>query len=206
MHRFRPLVRYYATKRCSFCGMGNALSTHYCNTCHAPSPIPETVSFYELLDAKAPPKGSFGIDARALRRVFLQAQQKVHPDHFGADEAKKRVAEGTSSIINKAYTTLLDPLARAEYLLKLNGHEVGEEEKITDSAVLMKVMEAREEIEDATKREDLENVQRESESWISEELDHLEHAFREEKFDDAKESAVRLRYWLNIRKAIKEWE
>lgn len=52
--------------------------------------------------------------------------------------------------MNKAYHTLKDPLARAKYLLELQGVEVGESDSLEDPALLMEVMEIREELDEAT--------------------------------------------------------
>lgn len=201
--------RLYATqqlKKCTFCGTLLPLPSHACSSCSSPAAISDSVSFYDYFNAKAPPEGPFRLDTRALRRQFLNAQQKVHPDNFSQSEGKRLVAESTSSLLNKAYTTLLSPLARAEYLLSLQNIETSEGEKLTDSNVLMTVMEAREEIEEASKPEDLENIRKSNELLIVDEVAALERAFAERDYESARVSAVKLRYWLNIQSAIKDWE
>ncbi|CCG82696.1 Putative uncharacterized protein [Taphrina deformans PYCC 5710] len=142
-----------------------------------------------------------------MRREFLKMQQKVHPDRFSNDEKKRLVAESTSSLLNKAYTTLQQPLPRAEYLLRINGFDMAAEgEKLTDSAVLMTVMDAREQIEEAQSEADLEGVKQEAKELIDNELKTLADLFSQAKWQDAKTSAVKLRYWLNIQKAATDWE
>lgn len=60
--------------------------------------------------------------------------------------------------MNKAYHTLKDPLARAKYLLELQGVEVGESDSLEDPALLMEVMEIREELDEATTEEEVAQV------------------------------------------------
>lgn len=195
-------------KRCRFCGAPNALSAHICQSCASPAPIPESVSYYSYFPGLvAPPKGPFDLDVRAMRREFLKMQQKVHPDHFSSDDKKRLVAESTSSLLNKAYTTLQQPLSRAEYLLSINGIEMSSEgEKLTDSDVLMTVMEAREQIEEAQTESDLAEVKQEAKDLIAGELVRLAELFRSGEWQGAKVSAVKLRYWQNIQKAAMDWE
>lgn len=196
-------------KKCQFCGSIGPLWRPLCASCLSPSPIPESqVSFYDFFHNTPPPQGTFTLDTRALRREFLQLQQTVHPDKFSHDEKKRLVAESTSSLLNKAYTTLLSPLSRAEYLLHQHyGHDfVAEGESLTDGKLLMTVMELRECIDEATTESDLEPVKRDVKRLIDEELSALEQAFSKQDFETAKMSAVRLRYWQNIQKAALDWE
>lgn len=70
-------------------------------------------------------------------------------------QAAQAKAAADSATINRAYETLLSPLKRAEYLLSLRGLEVKEEDKLDDDPeLLMEIMEAQEEIQDAESREE----------------------------------------------------
>lgn len=195
-------------KRCPFCGSTAPLSAHLCASCLAPSPIPDSVSLYaHFPEFQAPPDGPFELDVRKLRRAFLGIQQKIHPDRFSHDEKKRLVAESTSALLNKAYTTLQQPLARAEYILSLHGHELaGESESLTDADVLMTVMEAQEEIEAAETQADLQKVKADADALIQEELQNLSSLFAASQWQQAKQSAVKLRYWLNIKQSAADWE
>ncbi|KAF2225394.1 HSCB C-terminal oligomerization domain-containing protein, partial [Elsinoe ampelina] len=155
---------------------------------------------------RTPPKGPFKIDLKALRREFLQLQAKAHPDL--APASKKRQAEGLSARINEAYKTLQNPLLRAQYLLSLRGIDVAEDEtaKVEDPDLLMEVLETRETIEEAEKEEDLEGLKETNEGRIAESEEVLGKAFEGDDMETAKEEAVRLRYWVNIRESIDGWE
>lgn len=51
-----------------------------------------------------------------------------------------------SSLINSAYKTLLAPIKRGEYLLKLHGAEIPEDNNTVDRDFLLKMMERNEEV------------------------------------------------------------
>lgn len=159
-----------------------------------------------LGEAAIPPSGPFTIDLKALRREFLQLQQKAHPDLAPAD--KKRQAEALSSRINEAYKTLQNPLLRAQYLLSLRGIDVAEDEtaKVDDPELLMEVLETRETIEEAQEEQDLEPLKERNEERIEASAAILEEAFKNSDVDAAKEEAVKMRYWINIRESIDAWE
>ncbi|WYZ34921.1 hypothetical protein EsH8_I_001197 [Colletotrichum jinshuiense] len=153
-----------------------------------------------------PPKGHFPIDQRALRREFLRLQAKAHPDMHPA-ELKTR-AEATSARINEAYKTLSNPLLRAQYLLSLRGVDVANDEtlKVEDPELLMIVLEAREEIEEATQESELEGQRAANDERIRGSEQVLEQAFRQDDIETAKREAVNLRYWVNIHESLNNWE
>ena len=174
----------------------------------SPQPAPQT--YYELfpdsLSAGPPPNGPFSVDVRALRREFLQLQARAHPD-LHASEHKSR-AQSTSAHLNEAFRTLADPLMRAQYLLSLRGIDVAGDEagKVADMQLLAEVMEAREEIEEAGAEEDLEGPRTVNDGRIKESVGALERLFAEDNLEGAKMEAVRLRYWVNIKQCLDEWE
>lgn len=176
----------------------------------APSGPQQTQTHYSFfpksLSAGAPPEGPFSIDLNALKREFLQLQAKAHPD-LHPQEHKKR-AEATSARINEAYKTLQSPLHRAQYLLSQRGIETAEDEtaKVDDPELLMEVLEAREQIEEAESEEDLVSMKDENEVRIQESIKALEQAFAADDVETAKSETVKLRYWMNISESIANWE
>ncbi len=64
-------------------------------------------------------------DAAQLERRFHELQRRFHPDHAAARGATAvHDALEESSMVNEAYRTLRDPLARAKYLLSLYGYTI----------------------------------------------------------------------------------
>ena len=68
-----------------------------------------------------------GIDAEALQRRFYELSRRYHPDfHAYATPTEQAEALAASARLNAAYRTLRDPIARIEYLVRL---EEGRETK-----------------------------------------------------------------------------
>lgn len=153
-----------------------------------------------------PPQGPFHVDLKQLRKEFLQMQATAHPDRHPG-ELKGR-AEALSARINEAYKTLQDPLRRTQYILSLRGIDVAEDEtaKVDDPTLLMEVLEARETIEEAEKETDLDAIRAENDSNLKDSIRKIEEAFKKDDLHTAKEEAVKLRYWTNIKESIDDWE
>jgi molecular chaperone HscB len=91
----------------------------------------------------------YQLDSRELERHYLERSKRVHPDRFVNAPAHERVAAlQQSMLLNDAYKTLKDPLARAEYLLSRNGLEIADNEAL-DPGFLMEMLELREELAEA---------------------------------------------------------
>ena len=75
-----------------------------------------------------------------------------------------------------------------------------------DPELLMEVLETREEIENAAEEEELEELRRINDERIEESEAVLDRYFREDDAKAAKEEAVRLRYWVNIKESLDGWE
>jgi molecular chaperone HscB len=64
----------------------------------------------------------FRFDPATLDRAYHELQSKVHPDRYAAaGDKEQRLAMQSSARVNEAYSALKDPVARAQYLLKLHG-------------------------------------------------------------------------------------
>jgi molecular chaperone HscB len=80
-----------------------------------------------------PPK--LVIDTSTLEKEFYSLSRRLHPDRFAGKPAEEQAAAlAESSRLNDAYRTLKDPIARTEYLLKLEGIELEEQSKAATEA------------------------------------------------------------------------
>jgi molecular chaperone HscB len=80
--------------------------------------------FYELLGIPR----SLNLSLDALQQRFYELSRQLHPDRFmRKPEAERQQALDNSSALNDAYRTLKDPIKRAQYLLTLEGFEIGEQ-------------------------------------------------------------------------------
>jgi molecular chaperone HscB len=95
-----------------------------------------------------------GIDAAELQRRFYALAREHHPDFHQAAPAEARArVEETAALVNAAYRTLRDPIARADYLVRL---EEGRETREGDTdrpkappAVLQEMFEIQETLAEA---------------------------------------------------------
>ncbi|MEO8096841.1 MAG: Fe-S protein assembly co-chaperone HscB [Acidobacteriota bacterium] len=71
---------------------------------------------------------SLTVDAADLKQRFYDRSRQWHPDRFSRATAEDQAKSlEMTSILNDAFRTLRDPVARAEYFLKENGLEVSKE-------------------------------------------------------------------------------
>jgi molecular chaperone HscB len=104
---------------------GDMRAALFCDSCGKLQPAAPTdyFSFFGL-----PRK--LNVDVTRLERDFYQLSRKLHPDVFSrATEQEQQWSLEKSSQMNDAYRTLKDPIARTEYLLKLEGVEIEEQSK-----------------------------------------------------------------------------
>lgn len=94
------------------------------------------------------------IDEAALRRRFYELARTHHPDFHQDAGAEARVrAEATAALVNAAYRALRDPVARIEYLVRLEeGRETREGSGVKPAAppaLLEEMFEIQEGLEEA---------------------------------------------------------
>lgn len=101
---------------------GAAEPARFCLTCKAlQPPVREYFAFFELAPQLA-------LDEKDLQQRFYGLSRKLHPDLFSRKSpAENEHALEATAVLNDAYRTLRDPIARALYVLKLEGFDVGEQ-------------------------------------------------------------------------------
>ncbi len=108
---------------CWACSIGHNDSTLFCPHCSKIQPPPGG-DYFSVFGLE--PK--LDLDLAALEHEFHRLSRKLHPDRFArAQENEKEWSLADTALLNDAYRTLKDPLRRTEYLLKLEGAEIGEE-------------------------------------------------------------------------------
>ncbi|KAL1933388.1 hypothetical protein VTP01DRAFT_7478 [Rhizomucor pusillus] len=206
--------RFSSTQRSQFkscwqCHANAAVEAVVCPECGRIQPAVADVNLYALVKAgtgKHKDMPTFDVDLKSLRFNFLKLQQQAHPDSFSqASKTEHEYAQMQSSILNKAYHTLRDPLARAQYLLSMRGKQVDESESLHDPELLMEIMEFREELEEAQTEEQVHELKQRNDEKYNETVQHLSSAFANDDLDQAKEYMIQLQYWDNIRRAIVDW-
>ncbi|EIN13742.1 Co-chaperone Hsc20 [Punctularia strigosozonata HHB-11173 SS5] len=176
-----------------------------CAKCSYISPAPPTLTHHDIFDIPYEPN-PFVVDVGELKHRFRNVQRVVHPDTWSSKGPEKhRLAENLSSHVNDAYKTLVSSTRRAEYILKQNGVEMGEEEQLDDPELIMEVMEAREALEEAENEDQVEKIRRQNRERMIETRHELERLIGEKQWEEAKEATIRLRYLRGIDEAARAW-
>ncbi|KAI8918786.1 HSCB C-terminal oligomerization domain-containing protein [Entophlyctis helioformis] len=159
------------------------------------------------IDHKALPRilaSGYDLDTADLRASFLRLQQQLHPDNFGTKSSEERLnSEQQSTLVNKAYQVLRDPLTRAQYMLQLAGVHIDETTSVANREFLMDVMEIQESVEEAGQA-DLAALKRANDDSIKEAERRISDAFKQGNLQAAKDATVELKYWRNIHSMIVE--
>ena len=100
---------------------------------------------------------SFSLDLAELASRQRELSRALHPDKYvGRPAGERRAALGRAIEVNEAVRALKNPLTRGEVLLRRLGLEVPEGKGPPASPILlMSMMEKREDLRDAGRREDL---------------------------------------------------
>ena len=127
---------------CSHCGA--ALSGgHFCGTCDRIQSVASHTDFFAFIGLPR----KLGLDQAELEKSFYALSRQFHPDYFmSASEAERQASMERSSMLNDAYRTLRDRVARAQYLLSLEGYK--EAEKKAPPDLLEEVFELNMQIEE----------------------------------------------------------
>lgn len=181
-----------------------------------------------------PPQDSFIVNERSLRREYKALQSESHPDKLIgsvnlSDTINKQQSGDLSTLINRAYGCLKNPYTRICHIIKLyhpdhldvSKDDVAKEliSKFQSNSsdvsfkykdMLMTVLEAHEALELANLEEDLDDLLTENEARIgaAEEKinDILQNQWPIECWDTLIMDAIKLKYWVNIRNGLKDWE
>ena len=150
------------------------------------------------------------LDDNGLQKRFYALSREYHPDRFvRKSSAEQQAALDSTAFLNDAYRTLRDPLARAEYVLKQEGLDVGEQKsKDVPPELLEEVFElnvALEELRDgeASARPQLEQARENFTALLGDIDGNVQQQFG--KFDEAQDRAVLqdIRSMLNRRRYIR---
>ena len=91
---------------------------------------------------------AFDLDLADLSARYQALQRRVHPDRYaGQGDQAERLATQWATQVNEAYATLAEPLARASYLLDLQGVVLAQNPTL-DPAFLFEQIELRETLDE----------------------------------------------------------
>lgn len=128
-----------------------------CAACSAVLPADDKQDRFAVLGLPR----KFSADLATAENSFKKLSRQVHPDRFAtADPRARKAALSRTVQLNEAWRTVKDPIRRAEYLLELAGFglkgddrkrstEASTREVTAPPALLMEILELREELADA---------------------------------------------------------
>jgi len=131
-----------SSANCAHCGAVLS-SGHFCGTCDRIQRVTPQTDFFSFIGLPR----KLVLDEAELEKTFYALSRRFHPDYFmSASEAERQASMERSSMLNDAYRTLRDRVARAEYLLSLEGYK--EAEKKAPPDLLEEVFELNMQIEE----------------------------------------------------------
>ncbi|GJE86120.1 co-chaperone Hsc20 [Phanerochaete sordida] len=194
-----------APSQCPKCSAPLPTTLPACPKCFFISRPSKSTTYFDIMGLSDSPN-RFNVDPVDLKHRFRELQRVIHPDKWsGKGSEVQDVAVQLSSIVNKAYTTLLNPYTRAEYIMQLEDIHIGESDSLDDPELIMEIMEAREELETAEDREDVERIREENQEKIDEIIPELSAAVAAKDWDAAKNATVKLKYLQGINAAAEAW-
>jgi molecular chaperone HscB len=94
-----------------------------CVHCQAVQPVDPKADFFRVFGIPT----AFSLNSEDLEKRYKELTKVLHPDRFARSDPPARRASLERSVqLNEAWQTLKDPVRRAEYLLSLQGVDVGE--------------------------------------------------------------------------------
>ncbi|GFS00353.1 Co-chaperone protein HscB homolog [Elysia marginata] len=167
--------------------------------CGVVQSVAPSLTYFDLLQQQP----SFELDSKSLGVVFRDTQKFLHPDMFSTkSKEEQQLAEEQSSLLNKAYRTLLKPLSRAIYMLKLQNVAIDEKDTISDPEFLMDIMSINEQIDEASSASDINSLEETNNVAIDNCIQEITQAFKDNRIKDAKNSTIKLRYFTTISERI----
>jgi len=161
--------------------------------------------FYEIFGLPR----SLNLALDDLQQRFYQLSRELHPDRFmRKPEAERQRALDMSSALNDAYRTLKDPIRRAEYLLSLEGFDIGEQRsKDVPPELLEEVFELNMALEemrggDDSARPQLEAAGKSFSNMLGETDQQLQSLFARYDSSQSREALTQIRNILNRRKYV----
>lgn len=114
------------------------------------------------------------------------------------------ISDEYSRLVNKAYTTLRNPLSRGLYMLDIKGVSIDDDSGKMDKAFLLDVLEKNEEVENIKDEEALQKLLQSNSNEITKYIKSASNAFKANNLEMAREVLMKMKYFVNIENEIKK--
>ncbi|XP_038214099.1 iron-sulfur cluster co-chaperone protein HscB isoform X2 [Zerene cesonia] len=186
----------YRLISCWSCGKDQTslITNLFCSNCKALQNPDDKDNYFKLMGINE----TYDLDETDLAKRYKELQKYLHPDKYAnRDQKEQEISEKYSSLVNEAYKTLLEPLSRGIYMLRLRGKEIPESTEL-DREFLMKIMEKNEEVENAETENEIMKLNKENKAIIKDLQKRVSTAF----FDGDLKRVVKLlgemKYYTSI--------
>jgi molecular chaperone HscB len=141
-HHFFAIMTSDSITTCAYCE-ASSNDQHICSLCGRVQPVARESDYFAFLGLPR----KLCLNESELEKNFYTLSRKLHPDYFmKADAEERQSSVDRASFLNDAYRALRDPIARAQYLLSLEGRR--EAEKKAPPDLLEEVFELNMQIEE----------------------------------------------------------
>lgn len=173
--------------------------------CGAIQPLPIDSDYFDIFGFKP----SIDINVIELEKRFRDAQRLLHPDKYATSTThEKELSAANSTVVNVAYQTLRNPLARTRYLLEQNNINAFDESSVAsryvDPSFLMEMVELREEIGDSKTNEELEQIKKLNHMSIMSTIKELSKHYKVLNKEALANEAVRLQFFTKVEEEVDE--
>ncbi|OQR86988.1 hypothetical protein ACHHYP_09618 [Achlya hypogyna] len=197
----------HSHQNCWNCGKTNDCCVFFCASCNHIQPLHANgaCNYFKIFGIPE----NFSIDPKAVEQLYWSLQKKMHPDLYGSkSQTEKELSVVNSAVINTAYNMLKAPTTRANYLLHLHGIDaLSDNTTYMDPAILMHIMECREQVDDCTTLEELAPLKKENANDIERCVVQITSAFDgSHDLETSKRLTVQLQYLMKLAEAIVEKE
>jgi molecular chaperone HscB len=132
------------TALCLHCGKP-AADQLVCSGCDIVAPAAAESDYFAVFSLPRRPT----IDLADLEQRYYALSRALHPDLFSdRPPAEQAASLRMTALVNRAYKTLKDPVARGLYWLELHGESLGRDNERVPPALAARVFEVQEQLED----------------------------------------------------------
>ncbi|XP_058888905.1 iron-sulfur cluster co-chaperone protein HscB-like isoform X2 [Acipenser ruthenus] len=200
---FRTFSTVLKTQNCWNCGESlQQTHTYFCTTCKVLQPPDEDRNYFDIMDCE----NSFAVDIQKLQRTYRNLQRSLHPDNFSQKQTKEQeLSEKQSALVNEAYRTLLGPLSRGLYMLKLQGLQLEEGTHFAmEPQFLNEIMEINESLAATQTEEEASDIGHCIQDRLQELIRDVSESFSKGDLKKAKMLLAKMKYFVNIEDKVKE--
>ncbi|XP_072271567.1 iron-sulfur cluster co-chaperone protein HscB [Pyxicephalus adspersus] len=190
------------SRLCWSCHNVVSRSELFCPSCRSLQPPDHSQDYFQILHCDR----SYEINIQELQRKYRNLQRSLHPDYFSQKSQLERdISDQQSSLVNKAYDTLLSPLSRGIYLLGIHGITLPEgTEGDMDVPFLTEILEVNEQLIDANSDVEIEEIGNVIQEKCQELIENVREAFQKDDLEGAKTFLTKMKYYTNILEQVKK--